>query len=89
MLLYVRGSIITVFYSAYMGVLPNMDDPNECLRPLFDLDTKTCLNVKDTIFNMAEIGLELLIPQNIEDGLVRLYFNQNVKCETKKARYSY
>ena len=75
------------FFSAYMGVLPNMDDHSECLRPLFDLDTKTCLNVKDTIFNMAEIGLELLIPENIEDGLLRLYFSQDVICETKQARY--
>ena len=70
-----------------MGVLLNMDDPEEDLRQLFDLDTKTCLNVKHSIFNMTEIGLELLIPQNIEDGLLRLYFSQNVICETKQARY--
>ena len=74
-------------FSAHTGVLLNMYDPNQDLRPLFDFDTKTCLNVKDTIFNMAEIGLELLIPQNIEEGLLRLYFSQNVICETKQARY--
>ena len=63
--------------------MPNTNDPKD-LQSLFDFDMETCLNVQNTLFEMVEIGLDLIIPQKIEDGLVRVNFNQEIACETRK-----
>ena len=70
--------------SAHAGVLPNIDDPDENLQPLFDFDTETCLNVLNTLFKMRRNRLDMIIPQKIEDGLVIVYFSQEVVCEARK-----
>ena len=63
-----------------------MGDPEENLRPLFDFDTDTCLNVINALFNMKRNRLDLIIPQKIEDRLVRVYFNQKIACEERKVK---
>ena len=64
--------------------MPNIYDPEEELRPLFDFDTETCLNVQSTMSKMDEFGLDLIIAQNIDNRLVRVYFSQEILCETRK-----
>ena len=68
---------------AHTGTLPNIDGPKD-IQSLFDFDTETCLNVQNTLFKMGEIRLDMIIPQKIEDGLVRVYFSQKIMCEARQ-----
>ena len=77
-------------FSAHAGILPNINDPKDNLRSLFDFDTETCLNVLNTLFKMKrKERLDLIIPQKIEDGLVWVYFNQETPCEARKVCYNW
>ena len=82
--LYIINNTFFCEISAHAGILANTGDQDENFRPLFDFDTDTCLSVLNTLFKMKRNRLDLIIPQKIEDGLVRLYFSQKVVCEAEK-----
>ena len=73
-----------MIFSAHAGVLPNIDEPEDNFRSLFDFDIETCLKVLNTLFKMRRNRLDMIIPQKIEDGLVRVYFKEKVVCEERK-----
>ena len=72
--------------SAYVGIMPKIEDPEDDLRALFDFDSETCINVLSTLFKMKRNRLDLIIPQKTEDGLVRVYFSTEIVCEAKKVK---
>ena len=62
----------------------NINGPREDFLSPTDVNTETCLNVQNTLFKMGEIRLDLIIPQKIDGGIVKVYFNQEIMCGARK-----
>ena len=67
--------------------MPDEDDLVNDLHLLFDFDADTCIDVEETIFVMEFLRINMVIPQLIEGGLVRVYFNQTTECAMRKVSY--
>ena len=81
--------IICFIQSAHAGLIPDEDDLVNDLHLLFDFDTDTCVDVEETIFAMEFIRINVVIAQQIEGGLVRVYFKHPVMCRMRKVSLNF
>ena len=80
----IKHSSFVFFQSAQAGLIPDKDDLVDNLHLLFDLDTDTCVDVDETTLVKGFLRINIVVPQLIEGGLVRVHFNQTTVCGMRK-----
>ena len=80
----IKISSFVFFQSAQAGLIPDKDDLVNDLHLLFDFDTDTCVDVEETTLVKGFLRINKVVPQLIEGGLVRVYFNQTTVCGVRK-----
>ena len=80
----IKSSSFVFFQSAQAGLIPDSDDLVNDLHLLFDFDTDTCVDVEKTTLVKGFLRINIVVPQLIEGGLVRVYFNQRAVCGMRK-----